>query len=121
MWPVEYSANTRVLRSLTDPKEHIIMSATAEQTNATTNDAKADKPKRTRAATIEHSAAIAAYAKAKDIDTTRAGKQFRAVLRANADKYVKAGGKQHAKNAPWPAHPRKALRELFPTVPAFKG
>lgn len=96
--------------------------STTEQTNTPTNDApKADKPKRPRAATIEHSAAIAAYAKSKDIDTVRAGKQFRAVLRANAAKYIKAGGKEHTPNAPWPAHPRKALATLFPSVPSFKG
>lgn len=88
----------------------------------TPNDApKAERPVRTRKATIDHSAAIAAYAKAKNIDTTRAGKQFRAVLRSNADTYVKNGGKKHAKNAPWGTHPRKALLALFPTVKAFKS
>lgn len=96
-----------------------IMSTTDQTTD--TNAPKSTKPKRTRAATIEHSAAIAAFAKAKDIDTTRAGKQFRAVLRSKSADYVKAGGKAHEKNAPWPAHPRKALAELFPSVTAFKG
>jgi hypothetical protein len=83
------------------------------------NTAKAKRS--TRKATVPHSAAIAAYAKAKNIDDVRAGKQFRAVLRANADTYVKNGGKQHAKNSPWGDHPRKALAALFPTVPTFKG
>lgn len=95
---------------------------TEQNTNDATLTPTADKPKRApKKATIEHSAAIAAYAKSKDIDTVRAGKQFRAVLRANNDKYLKAGGKAHEKNAPWPAHPRKALAALFPSVPAFKG
>lgn len=95
----------------------------SEQTNApTTNDRTQDtKPKRTRKATVPHSAAIAAYAKAKNIDEVRAGKQFRAVLRANADTYKKNGGTTHAKNTPWGDHPRKALAALFPTVTSFKG
>jgi hypothetical protein len=95
----------------------------SDQTQTTTNaQPKADaKPKRTRSATVTHSAAIAAYAKAKNIDEVRAGKQFRAVLRANADAYKKNGGKTHAKNSPWGDHPRKALAALFPTVPTFKG
>jgi hypothetical protein len=91
---------------------------TAEQTTTTAAPAKA---KRTRKSTVSHSAAIAAYAKAKNIDEVRAGKQFRAVLRANADTYRKQGGKPHAKNSPWGDHPRKALAALFPTVPTFKG
>lgn len=74
-----------------------------------------------RKQTVEHSAAIAAYAKAKKIDTTRAGKLFRAKLRANTDAYKKNGGKPHVKNAPWGAHPRKALAAIFPDVPTFKG
>lgn len=79
------------------------------------------KPARsnTRKATIDHSAAIAAYAKAKNVDTTKAGKQFRAVLRSNADTYEKNGGKAHTKNAPWGDHPRKALKAIFPTIKAF--
>lgn len=85
----------------------------------------ADKPKapkqRTRSTTVPHSAAIAAYAKAKNIDEVRAGKQFRASLRANVDTYTKNGGKTHAKNSPWGDHPRKALAAIFPTVPTFKG
>lgn len=95
----------------------------SEQTNAPTTTT-ADEPKRTtrtRKPTVAHSAAIAAYAKAKNIDEVRAGKQFRAVLRANADTYKKNGGKAHQKNAPWGDHPRKALAALFPTVPTFKG
>lgn len=89
-------------------------------TEPTTNDRKAPKT-RTRSTTVPHSAAIAAFAKAKNIDEVRAGKQFRAVLRANADDYAKNGGKAHVKNAPWGDHPRKALAALFPTVPSFKG
>ena len=73
-----------------------------------------------KGATIEHSAAIAAYAKARNIDTARAGKLFRARLRANIDAYTSNGGKTHEKGAPWPAHPRKALTEIFPNVQAFR-
>lgn len=91
-----------------------------QTTPNTTPDAPA-KAKRTRKPTVEHSAAIASYAKAKNIDTTRAGKLFRARLRGNPDVYVKNGGKPHVKNAPWSAHPRKALAAIFPDVPAFKG
>ena len=73
-------------------------------------------------ARVEHSAAIAAYAKAKGIDDSRAGKQFRAVLRANMDKIKTADPSfKHDKNAPWPSHSRKVLADLFPTVAAFKG
>lgn len=68
---------------------------------------------------ITHSAAIAAFAKTKDIDTTRAGKLFRARLRGNADEYTKNGGKAHTKNSPWSDHPRKALQAIFPDVPTF--
>jgi len=98
----------------------------SEQTQTTTNEPTTNEPKRapknrTRKATVPHSAAIAAYAKAKNIDDVRAGKQFRAVLRANADTYKKNGGKEHAKNSPWGDHPRKALAALFPSVPTFKG
>lgn len=95
----------------------------SNDTTNTTN-ATAEKPKAKRAprkSTVPHSAAIVAYAKAKNIDEVRAGKQFRAVLRANADTYKKLGGKPHEKNAPWGDHPRKALAQLFPTVPTFKG
>lgn len=93
-----------------------------DQTTPTerTTDAPA-KPKRTRSARIEHSAAIAAYAKAKGIDDVRAGKQFRAVLRANTADYVKAGGAKHVKNTPWGSHPRKALAKLFPNVKAYRA
>lgn len=79
------------------------------------------KVRKPRASRVEHSAAIAAFAKAKGIDDVRAGKQFRAVLRANADTYVKNGGTKHVKNTPWGSHPRKALRALFPNVKAFKA
>jgi hypothetical protein len=99
----------------------------AEQTNvpATTTDKGKDKRTRTprtsnAARTMEHSAAIKAYANAKSITDDKAGKLFRARLRANADTYVKNGGKAHVKNAPWPSHPRKALAAIFPDVPAFK-
>lgn len=92
--------------------------STTEQTTSTPTPKTA---KRTKASTVPHSAAIVAYAKAKNIDEVRAGKQFRAVLRANADAYVKNGGKAHTKNSPWADHPRKALAALFPSVPTFKG
>jgi hypothetical protein len=83
--------------------------------------AKATPKPKTRASVVPHSAAIAAFAKAKNIDEVRAGKQFRAVLRANADTYVKNGGKAHTKNSAWADHPRKALKALFPTVKQFQG
>lgn len=94
--------------------------------NVPTNDAPViDTPKPTtrkrRAPRVEHSAAIAAYAKHKGIDEVRAGKQFRAVLRANVATYVKNGGTKHVKNTPWGSHPRKALAALFPNVKSFKG
>lgn len=88
------------------------MSAVKKNTNARTPKAKGE--------TIEHSAAIAAYAKARNIDTARAGKLFRARLRANIDAYTSNGGKTHEKGAPWPAHPRKALAEIFPNVQTFR-
>jgi hypothetical protein len=92
--------------------------STIEAKQHAANVENAAKPKRNRAKapTIEHSAAIVAYAKAKNIDETRAGKQLRAVLRANADAYQKNGGKRHEKNSPWPAHPRKAMKVLFPSI-----
>lgn len=95
----------------------------SDQTNVqTTADAKpAKKARAPRKATVPHSTAIASYAKAKQIDTTRAGKLFRARLRGAQDVYVKNGGKAHAKNAPWGDHPRKALAAIFPDVPTFKG
>lgn len=77
--------------------------ATARKTNAKAN-------------TIEHSAAIAAYAASRNIDTARAGKLFRARLRANVEAYTSNGGKAHEKGAPWGAHPRKALAAIFPNV-----
>lgn len=73
------------------------------------------------APTIEHSAAIAAYANAKKIDATKAGKLFRAKLRANVGVITENGGVPHAKNAPWAPHPRKALAQIFPDVDAFGG
>lgn len=69
-----------------------------------------------KGATIEHTAAIAAYAASRNIDTARAGKLFRARLRSNADLYVANGGKMHEKGAPWAAHPRKALQAIFPNM-----
>lgn len=69
-----------------------------------------------KGATIEHSAAIAAYAASRNIDTARAGKLFRARLRSNVDVYTSNGGKAHEKGAPWGAHPRKALSAIFPNV-----
>lgn len=90
----------------------------SDQTNVPTIPTKA---KRTRSASIEHSAAILAFAKAKDTDPVKAGKMFRARLRANPDVYTKNGGKAHAKNTAWAAHPRKALAAIFPDVQSFKG
>lgn len=96
----------------------------SEVTNAPaiTDAVKAEpKAKRTRAARVEHNDAIKAYAKAKGIDDVRAGKQFRAVLRANREAYVKNGGTPHVKNTPWGSHPRKALKTLFPAIKQFQG
>jgi hypothetical protein len=91
----------------------------SEQTAPTT--AEPTRTRKPRASRIEHSAAIAAYAKAKGIDDVRAGKQFRAVLRANTAEYVKNGGAKHVKNTPWGSHPRKALAKLFPNVKAYRA
>lgn len=93
-------------------------------TDTRTNDtptADTKPARKRRAPRVEHSAAIAAYAKSKGIDEVRAGKQFRAVLRANVATYVKNGGTKHVKNTPWGSHPRKALVVLFPNVKSFKG
>jgi hypothetical protein len=89
--------------------------------STTTPQAPAKRTRAPRAARIEHSAAIAAFAKARGIDEVRAGKQFRAILRANADRYVKLGGAKHVKNTPYGSHPRKALAALYPNVKAFKS
>lgn len=88
-----------------------------------TPDTDAKRTSTPRKRTIEHSAAIAAYAKAAKLDEVRAGKLFRAKLRANVavlNKH-KSPSAKHAKNSPWPAHSRSALKELFPNVPQFKG
>lgn len=73
-------------------------------------------------ARIEHSAAIALYAKQKGIDTTRAGKLFRARLRANFDTIAKRDTKHYgAKGSvkvrandqrPWGTHSRAILKDL---------
>lgn len=95
-------------------------------TNTTTVKPKADKPKAapttTRAPRIEHSALIAQYAKAKGIDTTRAGKLLRARLRSNFDTIAKGDPKHYgAKGAfkqrandkrPWGSHSRKVMKDL---------
>jgi hypothetical protein len=96
----------------------------SEQTNndSTTNAPTATpKPKRTKSTRVEHSAAIASYAKAKNIDTVRAGKLFRAKLRANTEAYRKNGGTAHVRGSAWGSHPRKALAAIFPDVKAFRG
>lgn len=79
---------------------------------------------------IEHSAAIAAYAQAKNIDTARAGKLFRSRLRTNFDVIAKRdatnyGAKGKVKRTandqrPWGSHSRAVLAEVFSDVPAFK-
>lgn len=93
----------------------------SDQTTATPNAPTKKAPTRKR--TVSHSAAIAAYAKAIKTDEVRAGKLFRAKLRANADVLAKhkSPSAKHAKNAPWPDHSRTALREIFPNVQSFKG
>lgn len=78
---------------------------------------------------IEHSAAIAAYAQAKGIDTSSAGKLFRSRLRTNFAKVSKGDAthygakgtvkKQANDKRPWGTHSRTVLSELFPEVPAF--
>lgn len=94
-----------------------------DQTNvATDTNAKAPAKKKAQPARIEHSAAIALYAKAKGIDTTKAGKLFRARLRANFDVIAKKDAKNYgAKGAfkqqyndkrPWGTHSRAVLKEL---------
>lgn len=76
----------------------------------------APKPKRTTlAGKIEHSAAIAAYARAHPKDPSAKG--MRRVLRANKDA-DKAYAK-HVKNAPWPAHNKAVLAKLFANDAAF--
>lgn len=80
-------------------------------------------------ARIEHSAAIRAYATAKNIDTTRAGKLFRSRLRSSFATLAKLDAKSYGPKGtvkreandrrPWGTHSRKALAEIFPEVPAF--
>jgi hypothetical protein len=94
-------------------------------TDATNTPNTSDKPAKAPAkvpARIEHSVAIAQYAKAKKIDTTKAGKLFRARLRANFDVIAKRDPKHYGpkgtfKNVandkrPWGTHSRAVLKEL---------
>jgi len=71
---------------------------------------------------MDHSAAIAAFAKHHGIDTVRAGKRFRARIRANTDVTAKLdkSSKPHVKNAQYDSHSVVVLRTIFPEVPAFK-
>lgn len=81
------------------------------------------------AARMEHSAAIATYAKAKGIDTTRAGKLYRSRLRSNFARIAKNDPKHYgAKGSvkreandrrPWASQSRTTLALVFPEVPAF--
>jgi hypothetical protein len=84
---------------------------------------KQDAPKQKRGpARIEHSAAIAAYAKARNIDTTRAGKLFRARLRSNFATIAKNDPKHYGPKGtfkvnandkrPWGSHSRATLKQL---------
>jgi hypothetical protein len=75
---------------------------------------------------IEHSAAIAAYARAHPTDPT--GKGFRAHMRRNFSRMTKmdptAYGPKGTKRAtndrvPWPAHKASVLREVFASDAAF--
>lgn len=88
---------------------------------STTNAKDTNKGKRAPAR-IDHSAAIAQYAKARGIDTTRAGKLFRARLRSNFDTIAKNDPKHYGpkgtvkQNAndkrPWGDHSRATLKSL---------
>jgi hypothetical protein len=79
---------------------------------------------------IEHSVAIAAYAKAKGIDTATAGKLFRSRLRTSFAKIAKSDGTNYGSKGkvkrqandkrPWGTHSRAVLADLFPEVSAFK-
>lgn len=83
----------------------------------------------TTAARIDHSAAIAAYAKAKNIDTTRAGKLFRSRLRSSFATLAKLDAKNYGAKGtikreandrrPWGTHSRAALASVFPEVTTF--
>lgn len=78
------------------------------------------KPK--ASARVDHSKAIKDYATLKGIDTTRAGKLFRARLRANFDTISKRDPKHYGKKGafkqiandkrPWGTHSRAVLRDL---------
>ncbi len=93
---------------------------TTTQTDAPTGATTTKRASSPRAQRIEHSAAIAAWARAHPQDPS--GKGMRTKLRAE-----KAKGKacadpaylKHAKNAPWPSHSRKVLRALFENDRAF--
>jgi hypothetical protein len=80
------------------------------------------KAKRTRAPKserVEHSAAIAQYARMKNVDTTRAGKLFRARLRAQFAVVAKQDPRHYGANGkykieandkrPWGDHSRATL------------
>jgi hypothetical protein len=102
-------------------ENHMSDTQTNAQTTSkpTTNAPRKVKPNAPR---IDHSAAIAQYAKAKGIDTTRAGKLFRARLRANFDTIAKCDAKHYGKNGtfkreandkrPWGTHSRSVLKDL---------
>ena len=93
----------------------------SDTTNAQTQPTNA-QPQKKAPARIDHSAAIAAYAKAKGIDTTRAGKLFRARLRANFETIAKRDPKNYGPKGtfkreandkrPWGTHSRAVLKDL---------
>lgn len=88
----------------------------SDQTSTPNVDPKpARKQRTTLSGKIEHSAAIAAYARAHPKDPSAKG--MRRVLRANKD--ADAAYKKHVKNAPWPAHNKAVLGKLFASDAAF--
>lgn len=95
--------------------------------NTDTNDTNVDAPTPTvkvkgPSARVDHAAAIVAYAKIKNVDTTRAGKLFRARLRANFDTIAKRDPKHYGAKGqfkvtandkrPWGDHSRAVLKDL---------
>ena len=80
-------------------------------------------------ARVDHSAAIATFAKHKGIDTTSAGKLYRSRLRSSFATIAKNDPKNYGPKGtikreandrrPWSSQARTTLALVFPEVPAF--
>jgi hypothetical protein len=92
---------------------------TTADANANADQKVTGKSKRTRAERTEFTRIIAAHAKRRGIDTTRAGKEVRAKARREFDKLVKldpslAKAKSHANDGNrWPALNAAAAQHIL--------